>query len=191
MGGAVILLFTTKTTAKLLKRVLNKMNVSKDTLSPRQVGYYIDEQKHLLRGPEHPQLPATTWIERLCVRAYEGYEKAKTRADAFDFSDLITRVVELLEKHPPVLSEWQYRWRYIMVDEFQDTDVAQYRLLKMLAGERANLCVVGDDDQSIYRWRGAYIQNILGFEGFPERDVKVIGSSRSIVQPATFELPVR
>jgi DNA helicase-2/ATP-dependent DNA helicase PcrA len=160
---------------KLLKRVLNKMNVSKDTLSPRQVGYYIDEQKHLLRGPEHPQLPATTWIERLCVRAYDGYEKAKTRADAFDFSDLITRMVELLEKHPPVLSEWQYRWRYIMVDEFQDTDVAQYRLLKMLAGERANLCVVGDDDQSIYRWRGAYIQNILGFDkDFPERDVKVV-----------------
>jgi len=165
---------------RLLKRVLKDLNVSTDKVSAKQVGYFIDDQRHVLRGPTHPDLPVESWQDRICVKAYKGYEEAKKRANAFDFSDLIYRVVTLLEKYPQVLSEWQFRWRYILVDEFQDTDKAQYKLLKMLAGDDANICVVGDDDQSIYRWRGAHVANILGFDkDFPGREVGVVRLERN------------
>ena len=165
---------------KLLKRVLKSENISKDVLTVRKVRYWLDDQKHRLRGPNHPELPAVGHIDRLCARVYRGYEQAKRRADAFDFSDLIFHAVKLMEKNPAVLSEYQYRWRYMLVDEFQDTDHAQYRLLKLLAGDRANLCVVGDDDQSIYRWRGAEVKNILGFPmDFPNKTVEVVRLERN------------
>ena len=160
---------------RLIKRVLSNLNVNKEVLTGRQVRYYVDAQKHLLRGPNHPELPVEGYIDSLCGKAYKAYEAAKKRADAFDFSDLIFKAVKLMEGHPPVLSEYQYRWRYILVDEFQDTDHAQYRLLKLLAGDRCNISVVGDDDQSIYRWRGADVANILGFpRDFPGREVGVV-----------------
>ncbi|MFT7623333.1 MAG: DNA helicase-2/ATP-dependent DNA helicase PcrA [Myxococcota bacterium] len=157
---------------RLIKRVMRDMNISKDVLNARKVRYYVDDQKHLLRGPDHAELPVVGYIDALCAKVYKGYEAAKKNADAFDFSDLIFRFVHLLKKHEPVLSEWRYRWRYIMVDEFQDTDHAQYELLRMLAGDKANLCVVGDDDQSIYRWRGADVSNILEYPThFPDHKV--------------------
>ena len=165
---------------RLLKRTIRDLNISNDVLNVRQVKSYIDQQKHLLRGPTHPELPVEGYIQSLCAKVYKGYEAAKKRADAFDFSDLIQRTVVLFESHPPVLSEWRYRWRYIMVDEFQDTDHAQYRLLKMLAGDKGRICVVGDDDQSIYRWRGADVSNILGFhKDFPGLDVHVVRLERN------------
>ncbi len=160
---------------RLLDRVIKSLNIAKDTLTVRSAAYWIDQQQHALRGPTHAQLPTETYKDRLCARVYEGYEKAKVQADAFDFGDLIGQTVKLLEKHAPLLSEYQYRWRYILVDEFQDTDHAQYRLIKLLAGEKANVCVVGDDDQSIYRWRGAEVGNILGFPNdFPGRTVQTV-----------------
>ena len=160
---------------RLMGQVLKELGVSTDVLPVRAARAYVDAQQHKLRGPDHRDLPQATHLERLCARAYEGYEKAKRAADAFDFGDLITKTVKLFEQEPMVLSEFQYRFRYVLVDEFQDTDVAQYKLLRLIAGDKSNLCVVGDDDQSIYRWRGAHVQNILGFPNdFGDREVKVV-----------------
>ena len=165
---------------RLLGKVLKEMRVDKEFLSPKKAAYYIEDQCHVLRGPDSPDLPRGDAIERHCATAYKHYEQAKLRSNAVDFNDLIVKVVQLFEDHPPVLSEWQYKWRYIMVDEFQDTDRAQVRLLRLLAGERANLCVVGDDDQSIYRWRGAEVRNILDFpQSFDGREVGVVRLERN------------
>ncbi len=165
---------------RLLGKVMKELNVDKEYLSPKKASYYIDDQAHLLRGPGHPELPMELPIDKTCAKVYAAYEDAKTRANAFDFSDLIVKTVQLFEKHPPVLSEWQYKWRYVMVDEFQDTDRAQSHLLRLLAGDAANLCVVGDDDQSSYRWRGADVRNILDFpDTFPGREVAVVRLERN------------
>ncbi|GAC1347257.1 MAG: hypothetical protein NVSMB23_26200 [Myxococcales bacterium] len=96
-------------------------------------------------------------------RVYERYQKALQAASAVDFGDLIVRVIELFRSRPDILQRYAQRFRYVLVDEFQDTNPAQYLLLQLLAGEHGNLCVVGDDDQSIYRWRGAQVDNILDF----------------------------
>ncbi len=166
---------------RLIKRVLKSINISKDVLDSRKVRYYIDDAKHRLRGPDHPELPVTGYIDSLCAKVYKGYEVAKKQANAFDFGDLIQRAVVLIRDNPPVLSELRYKWRYILVDEFQDTDHAQYRFIKLLAGDKKpRICVVGDDDQSIYRWRGADLKNILGFDkDFPGHDVGVVRLERN------------
>jgi len=104
---------------------------------------------------------------------YEAYQDALKRSNALDFDDLICKTVELFEKHPQVLENYQDRFRYIMVDEYQDTNTAQFRLVHLLAKKYKNLCVVGDDDQSIYKFRGANISNILDFEKYFS-DAKVI-----------------
>src|SRR5205814_2143399 len=100
---------------------------------------------------------------RVSHRIYERYQRALQAASAVDFGDLIVRVIELFRKHAEAAQRYSSRFRHILVDEFQDTNPAQYQLLRLLAQEHGNLCVVGDDDQSIYRWRGAEVDNILDF----------------------------
>src|SRR5690606_33475490 len=97
-------------------------------------------------------------------RVWNLYEEALRAADALDFNDLIGVTVRLFREHPDVLQKWQERFSYVLVDEYQDTNQTQYRLLRLLAEPQRNLAVVGDDDQSIYGFRGADIQNILSFE---------------------------
>ncbi len=110
------------------------------------------------------------------------------RNNALDFDDLIYKTVLLFRTNPDVLNVYQERFKYIMVDEYQDTNTSQYELVRLLAGKYGNLCVVGDDDQSIYGWRGANIRNILDFEkDFP--NAVVINSNRIIVQPKTYLQP--
>ena len=105
-------------------------------------------------------------------RVYELYQKRLRRNNALDFDDLIYKTVLLFRTNPDVLNVYQERFKYIMVDEYQDTNTSQYELVRLLAGKYGNLCVVGDDDQSIYGWRGANIRNILDFEkDFPNADV--------------------
>jgi DNA helicase-2/ATP-dependent DNA helicase PcrA len=105
-----------------------------------------------------------TYIHNSLADIYGIYEATLKRNNAMDFDDLIVNAVSLLERHPDILDQYRQRFRYIMVDEYQDTDQMQYRLIKLLAAAHKNLCVVGDDDQCIYQWRGADISNILGFE---------------------------
>ena len=117
------------------------------------------------------------WIET-CARVYHYYEEALTRQNAVDFDDLLMRTTQLLESFPEVREQYHDRYHHILVDEFQDTNVAQYRLARLLTGSRRNLCVVGDPDQSIYSWRNADIRNILSFQtDFPDATVISLGEN--------------
>ncbi len=110
--------------------------------------------------PDHARDVKSTQTARI----YAAYEKKAEEAGAFDFDDLIYQTVQLLAEHPDVREFYQNKYRYLLVDEYQDTSVAQFRLVSLLTGPERNICVVGDDDQSIYRFRGATIENILNFE---------------------------
>jgi len=144
-----------------VKRSCQELGV--DTGTARQHLARIDRWKNagLLPGEVKPadyDVPART-----SQRVYERYQRALQAASAVDFGDLIVRVIELFRKDPEIAGRYASRFRHILVDEFQDTNPAQYQLLRLLAEEHGNLCVVGDDDQSIYRWRGAEVDNILDF----------------------------
>ncbi len=119
------------------------------------------------------QLSASDSRMKMIAEAYIKYQEALRRANALDFDDILMLTVKLFEKRPDVLEYYQRRFKYILVDEYQDTNLVQFKLVNMLAQGRRNLCVVGDDDQSIYRFRGATIENILGFEK-QFKDVSVI-----------------
>ena len=117
------------------------------------------------------------WVD-VCARVYRYYEEALTRQNALDFDDLLMRTAQLLETSPEVKAQYHDRYRYLLIDEFQDTNVAQYRLARLLTGPHQNLCVVGDPDQSIYSWRNADIRNILSFQSdFPNATVISLGEN--------------
>jgi DNA helicase-2/ATP-dependent DNA helicase PcrA len=147
---------------RLLKAVLQELNITEQTLKPRAAAAAIDSAKNRGLWPE--DLPAGDYSADLIVRVYARYQEKLKLANALDFGDLLLWAVRLLETDPGVRQRWQGRFRHILVDEFQDTNLVQYRLIRLLAGGHRNLCVVGDDDQSIYRWRGAEVGNILNFE---------------------------
>ncbi|ORJ54973.1 ATP-dependent helicase [Geothermobacter hydrogeniphilus] len=147
---------------RLLKDLLAERGISEKTLRPNALAAAIDRAKNngLLPG----QLPAGGYLEELIDDLYALYQQRLQQANAVDFGDLLLLTVRLFSEHPEVLERWRQRFHYLLVDEFQDTNGVQYRLVDLLAREHRNLCVVGDDDQSIYAWRGAEIGNILGFE---------------------------
>ncbi len=147
---------------RLLKQVLKDLQIPEKTLKPRAAAWAIDGAKNKGLFPE--QLDSDDYYGQLTGKVYELYQKRLKQANALDFGDLLLLAVRLFESHPEVLEKYRQRFRYIHVDEFQDTNQVQYRLIHLLAGGHRNLCVVGDDDQSIYAWRGAEIGNILGFE---------------------------
>lgn len=154
----------------LMKQILKRYQLETRDLRLRQFLNAISRAKDSLIG-EDAYLLAHQYerdAERIS-RAYTEYQRALFEANAFDFDDLIMKCVELFRLHPEVLEEYQERWRYIHVDEYQDTNNAQFELIRLLSARYRNLCVVGDDDQSIYRFRGANIRNILDFEQvFPD-----------------------
>ena len=123
----------------------------------------ISAAKNRMEGPESF---ANTWNprDREIGKLYEGYRKALKEASALDFDDLLLATVELFETNPSVRERYAHRFRYVMVDEYQDTNRPQYLLIKHIAGKHRNLAVVGDPDQSIYKWRGADLRNIMDFE---------------------------
>jgi superfamily I DNA/RNA helicase len=144
----------------------------------------ISSAKNRLITPERYQPRETDDYEMLAAEIYPRYQAALRAFNAIDFDDIIMLVVGLLEREPTVLDQWQERFRYIMVDEYQDTNATQYRLVNLLAAKYRNLCVVGDDDQSIYSWRGADVGNILDFEkDYPE--CRVITLERNYRSTAT------
>ncbi len=147
---------------RLLKILLRELDIDEKVLKPRAVAAAIDRAKNLGIWPD--QLDGGDYHTDEITRIYALYQERLQQANALDFGDLLMQTVRLLEEHPAVLEKYRQRFHYVLVDEFQDTNQVQYRLVHLLASGHGNLCVVGDDDQSIYRWRGAEVGNILGFE---------------------------
>ena len=154
----------------LIKEVCKKLQIDTKTLKERRLMTAISAAKNELTAPEeYEKNAAGDFIGQKIAGVYREYQSALKRNNALDFDDLIAKTVELFNVCPEVLDAYQERFRYIMVDEYQDTNTAQFHLVRLLAGKYRNLCVVGDDDQSIYKFRGANLNNILDFEKvFPE-----------------------
>lgn len=150
---------------RLMKSILKELDISEKNITPKSILNEISRAKDSLISPaEYALTVGDDFRLKIISRAYTTYQKRLEDADAMDFDDLINKVVELFKKCPDVLEYYQSRFRYLMVDEYQDTNHAQYTFVRMLAEKSGNLCVVGDDDQSIYKFRGATIENILSFE---------------------------
>lgn len=150
---------------RLMKSILKELDISEKNITPKSILNEISRAKDSLISPaEYALMVGDDFRLKIISRAYTTYQKRLEDADAMDFDDLINKVVELFKKCPDVLEYYQNRFRYLMVDEYQDTNHAQYTFVRMLAEKSGNLCVVGDDDQSIYKFRGATIENILSFE---------------------------
>ncbi|MEX0988835.1 MAG: DNA helicase PcrA [Actinomycetota bacterium] len=151
-------------TERLLAQVLKDANADPKRFAPRAVAAAIGRAKDNVTDAETYARAAGTFFEQVVAEAYTEYEKRKHAAGALDFDDLIALVVRLFREHPEVLEHYQERFRYVMIDEYQDTNRAQYELVNLLAAKYRNVCVVGDADQGVYSWRGATIANLLDFE---------------------------
>lgn len=157
-----------------IKQCMLDLNYDMKQFDPFSVHWKISAAKNELIGPDEFKLRAgKSLLDSVAANVYREYQHKLNSINAFDFDDLIFKTVQLFEDQPDVLETYQEKFQYIHVDEYQDTNRAQYKLVKLLAGKYRNLCVVGDSDQAIYRWRGADISNILNFErDYP--DAKVI-----------------
>jgi len=167
----------------LAKRVLKALDVDEKTWPPRSVRAAIDRLKN--RGMLPADLAQESSLHGRRLREiYQRYQMELRRANALDFGDLLLLCTRLFENHPGVLAEYQRRWRFVLVDEYQDTNPIQYRWLRLLTAAHRNLCVVGDEDQSIYRFREADIRNILDFEkDFPGAHVVRLEQNYRSTQP--------
>ncbi len=174
----------------IVKSAMAALNLSDKQYSPRAALSLISNAKSNLLTAKGMQETARTYWEEVVARIYERYEELLRVNRAFDFDDLINVVVRLFQERPDVLERYQQRYRYVLVDEYQDTNRAQYQLINLLASKYKNLCVVGDENQSIYGWRAADIRNILEFESdYPEAKVIALEqnyrSSQVILDAAT------
>ena len=165
----------------VMNQVFDLLKIDEALLQPRAALGMIDRFKQEAMGPGGVADAAETEHDRRVAEVYANYERLLARNNAVDFGDLLKKLVELLETSTQVRAELQHRFRYVMIDEFQDTNAAQYRIVRALVGSERNLCVVGDDDQAIYRWRGADVRNIEFFRrDFPDaRVVKLEHNYRS------------
>ena len=158
-------IYDTDDSQRVMKTVYKELSVDDKFFPVKSAINQMSRWKDQLVSPaEALQTPAKDTKGTLAARVYAAYEKKLKEAGAFDFDDLIYQTVQLLAEHKEVRDFYQNKYRYLLVDEYQDTSVAQFRLVSLLTGPEKNICVVGDDDQSIYRFRGATIENILNFE---------------------------
>ncbi len=148
----------------LIRSCIKTLNLDNKIYRDRAVQNIISNQKNEMVGAKEYEDAASDFYERGVAKIYGEYERQLMANNALDFDDLLIKTVELFRNYPEVLEYWQNRFRYIMVDEYQDTNNVQFELVRLLAEKYGNLCVVGDDDQSIYKFRGANIANILNFE---------------------------
>ncbi|MBO5052365.1 MAG: UvrD-helicase domain-containing protein [Clostridia bacterium] len=164
-------IYDTDEKKRLVTECMKRLEIDERLLSVRTVMNEISREKDALRAPG--AIPPADLREKHIARIYAAYNQRLAAANAVDFDDIIMKTVELLENNPDVLQYYQNRFRYVSVDEYQDTNYAQFRLVELLTATRRNIMVVGDDDQSIYKFRGATIENILNFDKtYP--DAKVI-----------------
>ena len=150
---------------RLIKECVKEKKLDELYYQPRSIAHVISSQKNELITPErYEHIAAGNFRESNIAEVYTLYQQKLEAMNALDFDDIILKTVQLLEQHEDVRCRYQSRFQYVMVDEYQDTNHAQYKLVQLLSGYAGNLCVVGDDDQSIYGWRGANAENILRFE---------------------------
>jgi DNA helicase II / ATP-dependent DNA helicase PcrA len=176
-------------TERVITLCLKQMNVDPKRYPPRQVAAVIGRAKDNLIGPAEFAEQASTFYEHTVADVYAEYQGRLHAAGALDFDDIIMETVRLFRERPEILEHYQERFRYILIDEYQDTNRAQYHLVNMLAAKHRNICVVGDADQGVYSWRGATIKNLLDFEhDYPEAAVFVMEqnyrSTQSILELA-------
>jgi DNA helicase-2/ATP-dependent DNA helicase PcrA len=157
-------IYDTDDQENLIKRIMEFLNINKEMITPRQVQYIISDAKNKLIDAKQFDKRASDFRSQKIAKIFWEYEIALRRNNALDFDDLIIQPIEIFSSHLDVLQKYQNRFKYILVDEYQDTNKAQYYWIKLLSKGHQNLCVVGDEDQSIYHWRGADISNILNFE---------------------------
>lgn len=157
----------------IVRNVLKRLDLDEKRFGPSGMLAWIGQRKDELADVATARRQAANYYDETAARVYEAYQQQLGEDGAVDFDDLLMRAVALFEEHPAVLARYQQRWQQIMVDEYQDTNRAQYLICRHLAARHRNLAVVGDDDQSIYSWRGADLRNILDFEkDYP--DAKVV-----------------
>ena len=175
----------------LMKQVLKKMQADPKQFKERAVLSRISAAKNdRITADEFEQQAGADFREKKIAQIYREYQKELKKNNALDFDDLLVKTVELFEANADVLEYYQDKFRYIMVDEYQDTNLVQFKLVDLLAKKYRNICVVGDDDQSIYKFRGANIENILSFEkAFP--GARVIKLEQNYGRPALYLLPYR
>ena len=148
----------------LIKQAMKTLSISDKQIKPRAVSGAISNAKNELRTPEDMEAAASYPFEQQVASIYAMYEKMRKAAGALDFDDLLLETVRLLRESPDVRDKWRANFKHILIDEYQDTNAAQYAIVKLLVNDAQNICVVGDDWQSIYSWRGADFTNILNFE---------------------------
>jgi DNA helicase-2/ATP-dependent DNA helicase PcrA len=174
-------IFDDNDSTRVIKDVLAEMNIDARILPPRRVSYLISRAKNALVEPDHMAEQGEVHRDHLMdkiIQAYRMYEERLRNSQALDFDDLLFFTWRIFDEKPEVLKSYENLLHYILVDEYQDTNHAQYQIIRQLSAKHRNLCVVGDDDQSIYRWRGADITNILDFEkDFPEAQVVTLGEN--------------
>ncbi len=159
----------------LIRRVLKELELPETTFSPGMVHSRISRAKNEMAGENEADWFGDSYVDNGVRRAFESYQRALRERNAMDFDDLLVNSVRLLTGDADVLQHYQERFRYILVDEYQDTNKPQYHLVKLLSGHHRGLCAVGDPDQSIYSWRGADIRNILDFErDYPNAKVVIL-----------------
>ena len=163
-------IFDSDDAKSLVKKILKDFQIDDKRFAPRAISSHISTAKNQLIAPdEYTQKVDTNSFTEVVDKIFREYQKRLQNHNAFDFDDLLQKTVELFEECPDVLKKYRTQWKHLMVDEYQDTNFAQYRLVRLLSDEHKNLCVIGDDHQSIYSFRGADYTNILNFEkDFPE-----------------------
>lgn len=178
---------------QVVKACLKELDMDEKKFHPRAVLSEISSAKNQLQDPAGYREQVSGYFHRRVAEVYQAYQGKLRANNAADFDDLLMKTVQLLEGHPNILEYYQGRFRYILVDEYQDTNHAQYRLVSLLAQAGRNICVVGDDDQSIYLFRGAEVSNILDFEkDYPEAKVikleqnyrstgNILGAANSVI----------
>ena len=175
---------------RTIKQVMEKLNINKEQFQPKKVATIISSLKSEVIDSGAYQKQAQEFFEKTISEIYKTYQQTLKKNNALDFDDLIMLTVQLFEKFPEILEKYQKKFKYILVDEYQDTDPVQYRLIKLLSSKYKNLCVVGDDAQSIYSFRNADFRNILNFEkDFPQAKVITLDqnyrSSQNILNAAS------
>lgn len=188
------LIYDTDDQVSLMKQIMKARGLTDKDIKPRAVLSVISNAKNEMRSTEDFSMSARGPREQKIAELFFAYEKALKEAAALDFDDLLIKTVELLQNSPEIRQKWQRQFEYILIDEYQDTNAVQYALIKLLVNERRNLCVVGDDAQSIYSFRGADYTNILNFErDFPGTTVvkleqnyrstgAILGLANSLIQ---------